>query len=260
MKKFLAILCLSLCEAGYADTINLQWMNTNNTTFQNSTCTTGGNLNVPSTHPTKYGYDFVGWRAKPARELEYVTFQAGAYIDTGIKFDSDEIKYEMKLEIPSSQAYRVAFGAEGTCSGSTQISNSAGSLYIGGNPNSRNFAVGSRKINGSISSQPNTYSLYIKKTIGSIIASIDDTTFNNTVAGTITTDKNIRIGQVTDDSQYCGFGAGSMYYFKIIQNGVLVRDFIPALDPDGIACFYDNVTKTFFYIHGPDLIAGPLKE
>jgi len=41
-----------------------------------------------------------------------------------------------------------------------------------------------------------------------------------------------------------------VYYFKIYQNDVLVRDFKPALDENDVPCLYDTVTKQYFYNTG----------
>lgn len=41
-----------------------------------------------------------------------------------------------------------------------------------------------------------------------------------------------------------------IYYFKIFKNGMLVFDGIPALDPSGVPCMYDTVTKQPFYNGG----------
>jgi len=41
-----------------------------------------------------------------------------------------------------------------------------------------------------------------------------------------------------------------IYYFQIWNDNILVRDFIPVLDKQGIPCFYDKVTKTCFYNQG----------
>lgn len=38
-----------------------------------------------------------------------------------------------------------------------------------------------------------------------------------------------------------------LYYLKMYDNGALVRDFLPVLDKEGIACLYDLVTNTYFY-------------
>ena len=43
---------------------------------------------------------------------------------------------------------------------------------------------------------------------------------------------------------------GRIYYFKLWNNGALVRYFIPALDPNGKPCMWDAVTKQPFYNQG----------
>lgn len=41
-----------------------------------------------------------------------------------------------------------------------------------------------------------------------------------------------------------------IYSFKIYNGNTLVRDFIPVLDENGVACMYDNVTEDYFYNAG----------
>lgn len=41
-----------------------------------------------------------------------------------------------------------------------------------------------------------------------------------------------------------------LYYCKIWQGDTLVRDFVPVLDTEGVACLYDNVSKEYFYNSG----------
>ena len=43
---------------------------------------------------------------------------------------------------------------------------------------------------------------------------------------------------------------GRYYYLQIIQNGTLVRDFIPVLDWDDRPCMYDKVTDELYYNQG----------
>lgn len=51
-----------------------------------------------------------------------------------------------------------------------------------------------------------------------------------------------------------------MYNAQIKQSGELVRDFIPVLDLNGVACMYDKVSKTFFYNQGSgSFVAGNKK-
>jgi hypothetical protein len=43
-----------------------------------------------------------------------------------------------------------------------------------------------------------------------------------------------------------------MYSFKIWDNGVLVRDFIPVLDFDNRPCMYDKVNDELYYNQGAE--------
>jgi hypothetical protein len=48
-----------------------------------------------------------------------------------------------------------------------------------------------------------------------------------------------------------------LYYIKIWDNGTLVRDFIPVLDENNVACLYDKVSGTYYYNAGTDdFVAG----
>lgn len=50
---------------------------------------------------------------------------------------------------------------------------------------------------------------------------------------------------------------GKIYYFKIWDSSILVRDFIPVLDWNYVPCMYDRVTKQLFYNQGTgDFISG----
>lgn len=50
---------------------------------------------------------------------------------------------------------------------------------------------------------------------------------------------------------------GRLYYAKITDRstGELVRDFIPVLDENNVACLYDRVTESYFYNQGSGLFA-----
>lgn len=49
-----------------------------------------------------------------------------------------------------------------------------------------------------------------------------------------------------------------LYYFKIYDRATQepVRDFVPAVDENGVVCLYDNVTKTYFYNRGSGVFKG----
>jgi hypothetical protein len=52
-----------------------------------------------------------------------------------------------------------------------------------------------------------------------------------------------------------GFATAKLYYMKIYDNGVLVRYYKPCLDPDGVACLYDEVNAEYVYNAGSGTFA-----
>ena len=54
----------------------------------------------------------------------------------------------------------------------------------------------------------------------------------------------------SNNNQYTDAGNHTIYYCKIWNNGVLVRDFVPCLDLSNVPCLYDKVTGTAFYNRG----------
>lgn len=261
MKRFLLFLsAICICTIAFADTINLTWKN-GDTTYDTTTCTVGGDLILP-TPPTKTGYNFIGWEVKAAKELQYVTFQAASYIDTGIKFDSDEIEIETKFSNKSNT--HTVFGIEGTCISNTSnnFSNDTLSLYVWQSNSQYSLYAGTyRNLYIKVSAgSTNECKFYVNKNSRTLTETVNGTVASVTLSGTINSTQNIRIGSLNTQGSYCGF-TGNMYYFRIKKDGILVLDLIPAKDPDGVVCFYDKVSKTFFYNqYGADLIAGPEVE
>ena len=47
-----------------------------------------------------------------------------------------------------------------------------------------------------------------------------------------------------------GYIKGRVYYLKIFEGENLIRDFIPVIDSNGIACLYDKIEKEFYYNQG----------
>ena len=45
-------------------------------------------------------------------------------------------------------------------------------------------------------------------------------------------------------------GEQKIYYHRVIDNGVTIQEFIPALDESGVPCMYDTITATPFYNNG----------
>ncbi len=263
MKRFVFFIAILFCNVVIADTININWKN-GDTTYEQSTCTIGGNLDVPTIAPTKYGYDFVGWNVLAAKELEYVRFSGLQYINTGIAVDSDEISFDIKFRgggrtqkiLGTGKGYGAYFVSEGF---GLVFDNTSNTLFL----------------STSISNLPSLGLLDLSE-VYSCIINISNNSTKSELSGFCTGFNPIatRVSKITNtDNVYLGTAninnveratpgfSGNIYYFRIKKDGVLVLDLIPALDPDGVVCFWDNISKTFFYNQGSGYLqAGPLKE
>lgn len=64
-----------------------------------------------------------------------------------------------------------------------------------------------------------------------------------------------KVGEVS------GYISARLYSCQIYDNGVIVRDYWPCYDPDGVACLYDRVNKEYVYNAGKgDFVAGMDEE
>ena len=235
---FILINIINIC---HGDTITLNWKNEDGTTNQSTTCESGGNLVLPNT-PTKQGYDFVGWWANYV-PIEYLKNTGTQYIDTGLRISSN-IKIETKFQ---TLAYGWLFGATDGSSGRWGASTTNSLIW------------------------------YSKKT------SVTDETYYNPnginvaefdYANGVTINGHYlpftsqqSYGNVSGRYLYMFFADGStahtqthvIYYFKIYDNNVLVRDFIPVIDSNAVPCMYDKVESKFYYNAGTgDFISGPI--
>lgn len=61
----------------------------------------------------------------------------------------------------------------------------------------------------------------------------------------------------SDGSVYSKKLSGRLYSCQIYDNDTLVRDYAPALDPDGVACLYDKVSEEYVYNAGTGTFVTP---
>ena len=80
---------------------------------------------------------------------------------------------------------------------------------------------------------------------------INGTTTTPTYSSTIVTGANIFLfASSKGDNVSSQKARMKLYYCKIYESDVLVRDFIPVLDQNNVACLFDLVSQTFFYNAG----------
>ena len=253
MKRFIFLLtAIFMCTIARSDEITINWMNTDKTIDHTTTCTIGGDVNVPI--PTKYGYTFNGWSANYI-PIEYLESTGTQYIDTGFVPNQDT-------------GLKTKFVLNSVADNEAMLCGSAVSY------NSRAFEsfIWSRRLQFSYN---NAYlsSAYAFNINDTVIVNWNKNIINYSVNGTdqkqitfsyggFTSPYKMRmfaiirpesINRVTSASKL------KIYYFQIYDNDVLVRDFIPVLDGDGVPCMSDKVEGKFYYNQGTgQFIAGPI--
>lgn len=87
--------------------------------------------------------------------------------------------------------------------------------------------------------------------------SIDGVVTNslNNFTATMTNTDTLQL--FVDKKSLSTFAKAKFYACKIWDNGILIRDFIPVIDKNGVACMYDKVHGQFYYNQGTgDFIAA----
>ena len=185
------------------------------------------------------------WKKSPNYiELEYIESTGTQWIDTGLRGKNG---YDFE--------YKVNF---------TSLSASTATGIGGCWESGKSFYLGMVRTNHKLSYHYNGTTAPIE--VQTVTANTDYTVSGHmhsgsqyfVVNGTKSTERTLS-GSFTSTINVWLFGLNSssplyshmkMYYCKIYDNGVLVRDFIPVLDANGVACLYDKVTEQCFYNRG----------
>ena len=195
-------------------------------------------------------------------QLEYIESTGTQYIDTGVNADN-KLKLDMDMEFTSKgiSTYKNPFGAIYN-TGALRLHinpNNASSVNVQTGPNNSNVPV----FNG----YPYTtrFQSIIDILNKTITTRIDNTTQESTLTYTNSFNLNMnfwlfRRNANSEDLKYYSYN--KLYYFRMYQNGTLVRDFIPCYrNSDNEAGLYDLINNVFYtnqgtgkFIKGPSII------
>ena len=244
-----------VCVAS-ATTINLDWFVDGNT-YAQTTCESGGNLNIPSTTPTKRGYHFIGWEKSNYIQLDYIESTGTQYIDTGVGYTTNTI-----LEVEFQKLQTVGIGNNLFGTGSEFSSSDDFSLWCTADSGLA-IHLPYPKVDSKrqLSDESIIDKAYLKVNLATRTILLNDSSYvvdNKTT----TSGSNIPITLFTAPftSQYVSNFIGRVFSFKLYNNGILVCNLIPAKRiSDNAIGMYDTVTRTFFTNQGTgDFIAGPV--
>ena len=247
MKKILIILSVLFCTTVFAHTI--EWY-VGDTLLSTTTCESGDNI-TPPTVPEKFGYHFKKWLPYKAR-IEYLESTGTQYIDTGY-IPNTNTTVVLGFVTQGSWVFGQRTAAYTTDALGLLTNNGAFVLYTPGLE--IRFDSSSIKYNKKYIVTANKNTFIVLSDIGEKLVE---------KAGTATSLNAkyplVLFGLVSGGSYSLGNSGIKIYYFQIYDNDILVRDFIPVLDKDGVPCMYDKVEERKFYYNAGtgQFIAGPV--
>lgn len=177
----------------------------------------------------------------------YLTSNGTQYINTGI-VPTNDTAVEISFNLISYNSWNSVFGTRSSNADNFYIwFNSSGTSYLGcGNADI---------LSGFHNISLGKHAIYMKSGFVNI-----DGTHYGFANGTIDTAIPITLFKSNYSAEPSTCSNISLYYCKIYNSDILVRDFVPALDDNNVACLYDKVTKTFFYNSGTgDFVIGGVK-
>ena len=183
-------------------------------------------------------------------ELQYIESTGTQYIDTGI-IPTNRTSISAKATVLNLNSGPSFFGS---LSGNPLVglllgtnSTGSGSLFVNKTTDALNVQITANSI----------YEINLSGTTLSIQKSGEQAqTFTTTPI--VETAGNIYMIGRNEDGVVKRLGAFKYYYMKIYENGVLVRDFVPAKNSNNVIGMYDMVSGQFFTNAGTgDFTAGP---
>ena len=176
-------------------------------------------------------------------ELEYLESTGTQYIDTGYK-PNGNTKVEIKYQTPTQNTKQQGiFGArDGLRNRFTLFTGAKKDAFQVDYNTNNSLSDHITNITGVDGAGVNTIRISNSFVINDILINqVEKVNFQNTLDMYLFANNN-NTAQLPM--------IGRIWYFKIYDNDVLVRNFIPALDPNGTPCMYDLVSKTTFYNAG----------
>lgn len=187
----------------------------------------------------------------------YIRATGSQGIRCGFTPSSSSVKYVVKFadwEIPSS-GWSSMYGGH-------QSGTLAESGYWGINTSQKSLFIGNDTLFSSQGVPTDGYHEYTTTiTSGSVTVDIDSQIIlTESWSGSIECPVGLccAINTSGGSGTLREFATVNVYGFKIYENDVLVRDFVPALGANDRPAFYDNVSQTYFYSEtGTDFVYVP---
>lgn len=249
-------MCAMFAGAASATTVNIDWIVEDNI-YTQTTCTVGGDIVLPQT-PSKYGYDFLGWKPTYV-PIEYLESTGTQYVDTGY-IPTNTTRLDIKYMVTQTPSKLTSGG----CPIGARVTYLDRMFGIYSPVNYENYNV---IVAGNNPAEFDNFSPLNKEIIATIDIPNHYRAFD--VEGTVYS-SNLGIVKATyvyplymfvmNNAGTPGFSNDHIriYYVQIKEGNNIVHDFIPVFDTEGTPAMFDKVTEQYFYNSGTgDFITGP---
>lgn len=171
------------------------------------------------------------------KRVEYLEATGTQYIDSGYKPTSEVLKYDLEYAITSS-----------TCHFSIMGNNDDTDKYFGIQFWGNQFYVGtSRGLLYKSWTQDQKYHKIIEANNGTLTVTTDGVGESTSYVSSLYKNSSIGLFACKGDTKVESYGHARIYYAKIYDNNILVRDFVPVVrSRDGVAGMYDMVENKFY--------------
>lgn len=174
------------------------------------------------------------FQANTVNFIDAVHFDGNSYIDTGIKLQSCTVETAVKFELDSSR--RMLSGWVGY-----------NALYWG-MTTSGTFELGGAGLSSKTNLTDYTeFQIVYDVTAKTATPTVDGVTQSYSITPDYSNTYTIGCSVPTSGNKVIG----NVYYHRFKDvNGVIIQDLRPCIDANDNVCFYDMVTKEYFYNQG----------
>ena len=171
-------------------------------------------------------------------ELEYVTTNSNAYIDTGVSGGTDQLRINLIFEVTKYVQYGALYGNWNT------DNHRAWRIILSNSNQTTLFANAYEK---AVTSALVNYNMNTKTTLETWYGNYNCNGTTGTIPTTSGTanSRNVCLGNRCVENPVSRDIGLKIYYFKITQDGTPVIEYIPCISPNNEVGFYNLVNNTF---------------
>lgn len=180
--------------------------------------------------------------------LEYIESTGTQYIDTDVPAKSG-LKADMKLMVVDNSANSSVLGTI----------TSTGRIYLLYLLSTGKFGIGYGEVYGRGTLETDTiYNVATELTVGSQSMEVNtNKIYSSNLTNNIDLGLDLYMFALNNNMKPANYASIKLYSCKIYQDDILIRDFIPVLNSQGVACLYDLVEEKYYYNVGTGTFEYP---